>query len=146
MAGEAFKNGTDVILFAKIGTTPAWVPLACLKTNSWDGSTASIDTTTKCSGKEDTSMAGSKSSSFKGDGNAINETGTPTQASFKTLSGLWQLGTTFPMKMVGVNDATDIVRGDVWISALSKGADHNTAVTFSATFQVTGGVLFTVEA
>lgn len=145
MAGEGFKNGTDVVLFAKIGTPAAWVPLACLKTNGWDGTTDQIDTSSKCSGNDKTSIPGDRSWSFKGDGNAVDEVGTPSRASFKTLSDFWSTNKTFPMKMVGVDDPADIVRGDVFITSLSKSAGKNEAVAFSATFQGTGPALFTPE-
>lgn len=143
MAGE--KIGTDVLLFAKIGTPAAWKPLACLKTNGWSGATGTIDTTSKCSGKDETSLPGTRSSSFTGEGNAVDETGEPSTASFKTLSGLWTAGTVFPMKMVGVDDPADVVRGEVYITALSKTANHNETVGFSAEFKVTGAAAFTPE-
>jgi predicted secreted protein len=139
-----FKNGTDFVLFAKIAA--AWVPLACLKTNAFDASTDSIDTTSKCSGKYKTSIPGDIGWSFSADGNSVDETGTPSRASFKKLSELHKAGTVFPMKMVGVNDATDIVRGDVYITALALSAGRNEAVGFTATFQGTGEYFTTVEA
>ncbi|QIL41025.1 hypothetical protein G7074_18190 [Pedobacter sp. HDW13] len=146
MADLNFKNGTDNVLFVKIGAPAAWVAVACLKTNSWDGSTDQIDTTSKCSGKFKTSLPGDISWSFKGDGNAVDDSGAPSKASFKALSALHKAGTTFPCKMVGVDDPDDIIRGDVFITALSLSAGRNEAVAFSATFQGTGEYFTTPEA
>ena len=142
---NGFKNGTDVLLFAKLGTPAAWVTLACLKTNSWDGSTDQIDFTTKCSGKFKESKPGDRSWSFKGDGNSVDDAALPSRASFAVLSGLWKTGTTFPMKMVNVEDAADVIRGDVYLTSLSESAGRNEAVGFSATFQGTGEPFFTAE-
>lgn len=148
MADEAlgFKNGTEVVLFAKLGAPAAWVALACLKTNSWDSSTDQIDTTSKCSGKYKTSLPGDISWSFKADGNAIDDAANASQASFNVLAGLQKTGTTFPMKMVGVDDPTDIIRGNVFITSISKSAGRNEAVAFSSTFQGTGEYFLTPEA
>lgn len=147
MADEVFKNGTNVVLFVKVGTpTPAWVPVACLKTNSWDGQVDQIDTTSKCSGKFKTSMPGDISWSIKGDGNAVDDAGVPSKASFKVLSGLMKTAKVFPVKMVGVDDPTDILRGDSFITSLSKAAGRNEAVAFSVSFQGTGEYFDTVEA
>ncbi|RAJ28868.1 phage tail tube protein [Pedobacter cryoconitis] len=148
MAEEAlgFKNGTKVLLFVKLGTPAAWVTLACLKTNSWDSSTDQIDTTTKCSGRYKTSLPGDISWSFKGDGNAIDDTVAVSQASFNVLAGLQKAGTTFPMKMVGVDDPTDVIRGNVFITSISKSAGRNEAVGFSSTFQGVGEYFLTPEA
>lgn len=141
-----FKNGTDNLLFIKIGAPAVWVTLACLKTNGWDGTTDQIDTTSKCSGKYKTSLAGDISWSFKGDGNAVNDAGAPSKASFKQLATLHKSGATFPMKMVGVEDPDDIIRGNVFITSISKNAGRNEAVGFSATFQGTGEYFLTPEA
>lgn len=146
MADLGFKNGTDNVLFVKIGTPAAWVPVACLKTNGWDASTDQIDTTSKCSGKYKTSLPGDISFSFKADGNAVDDAGAPSKASFLVLAGLHKAGTTFPMKMVGVDDPTDVIRGDVFLTAISKSAGRNEAVGFSATFQGTGEYFLTPEA
>lgn len=150
MADEAidlgFKNGTDVLLFIKTGSPAAWVPVACLKTNGWDSSTESIDTTSKCSGRYKTSLPGDISWSFNGEGNAVADNGTPSRASFNVLSGLHKAGTTFPMKMVGVDDPADIIRGNVFITALSKSAGRNEAVGFSASFDGVGEYFTTPEA
>lgn len=148
MADDAlgFKNGTNNLLFLKIGTPAAWVPVACLKTNGWDSSTGEIDTTTKCSGKYTTSIPGDISWSFSGEGNAIDETGTPSQASFKTLAGLQKDGKTFPAKMVNVDDPTDVIRGTVYITSLNKSAGRNEAVGFTSSFRGTGEYFLTPEA
>lgn len=146
MADLGFKNGTDNVLFVKIGTPAAWVPVACLKTNGWDASTDQIDTTSKCSGKYKTSLPGDISWSFKGDGNAVDDKGVPSKASFAVLAGLKKAGETFPAKMVGVDDPTDVIRGDVFITALSLSAGRNEPVAFSSTFQGTGEFFLTPEA
>jgi predicted secreted protein len=147
MADEVlgFKNGTDYLLFAKIGTPAAWVPLACLKTNGFDATTDQIDTTTKCSGKYKTSLPGDIGWSFKGDGNAIDDTAQPSQASFNVLAGLQKAGTTFPMKMVGVDDPTTIVRGNVFITSIGLSAGRNEALSFTSAFQGVGEYFLTPE-
>ena len=144
-SANGFNNGTNVLLFAKLGTPAVWKTLACLKTNSWDGTTDQIDYTTKCSGLDKESAPGDRSSSFKADGNAIDDSGDVSKASFLVLSGLWNEGTTFPMKMVNVEDPLDIIRGSVYITSLGKGAGRNEAVGFSASFQVTGPTSFVPE-
>lgn len=139
MAILGFKNGTDNLLFAKIGTPAAWVVLGCLKTNSWEASTDSIDTTTKCSGKFKESLPGNINWSFKADFNDIDDTPitAPVRASFAKLAALHEAGTTFPMKMVGV-DSADTISGDVFITSINKSAGRNEAVTSSVSFQGTG--------
>ena len=139
MADLGFKNGTDNLLFAKIGTPAAWVVIGCLKTNSFDASTDTIDTTSKCSGRYKTSLPGDITWSFKADFNDIDDTPTtaPVRASFAKLAALHKAGTTFPVKMVGV-DTTDVVTGDVFITSISKSAGRNEAVNSSVTFMGVG--------
>jgi predicted secreted protein len=145
MANEA-KVGADVMFFAKIGTVPAWVVVGCGKTTGWSGTTDMIDTTTSCSGRDKTQIAGFRSSSFKFDGLAIKEDATPSIASFKTLSALWLAGTTFPVKLVGVDDPTDVIRAVAAnITSLDKNASTGEAVSFSVSIAVSGPVAFTPE-
>ena len=146
MADLAFKNGTDNLLFAKIGTPAAWVVIGCLKTNNWDGSTDQIDTTSKCSGRYKTSIPGDISWSFGADFNDIDDTPetAPVRASFAKLAALHKAGTIFPMKMVGV-DTADIIRGEVFITSINKSAGRNESVSSSVTFQGTGEYFLTDE-
>jgi hypothetical protein len=150
-----FKNGTDNLLFAKIGTplagtptVPTWVVIGCLKTNGWEGSTDTIDTTSKCSGKYKTALPGDITWSFNAEFNDINDTPTtaPVRASFAKLAALHKAGTTFPMKMVGVDTPLDIIRGDVFITAISKSAARNEAVNSSVTFMGVDEYFLTDEA
>jgi len=142
---DGFKNGTDVLLFVKYGTPAVWIPLACLKSNGWDGSTDQIDITSKCSGNDKDSLAGDRSWTFKAEGNAINDKALPSRASFNTLAEFWSNGTRFEAKMVGVDDPDDVIRGKCYITSLSKNAGRNEAVGFSVSLQGVGKVQFKPE-
>lgn len=132
------KNGTDNLLFIREEDSEDWLPIALLKTNSWDSTTDQISTVSRCSGKYKTSIPGYISWSFKADGNAINALAEPSKVSFKMLANYQKAGAILNMKMVNVDDETDTISGKAYITSLSKSAGRNDPVGFSASFQGTG--------
>jgi TP901-1 family phage major tail protein len=135
---ERFENGKDYLLFIKDGTpTPAWLTLACLSTNGFEGSRDSIDTSSKCTGNWNTSIAGNASWTMSGDGNAIGSDLLPSEASFAKLFELYKSGATFPVKIAKVG-GTYVRYGEAYISSYSETQANNEAFTFSVTLQGVG--------
>jgi hypothetical protein len=96
-----------------------------------------IDATSKCG---DQYQAGpSFTQSFKGEGFAIDETGTASKDSYKSLYAAHAAKTAFNMKMGKATPTTgDIVySGQVFISNFDVNAADKDDVKFSATFVVT---------
>lgn len=100
-------NGRLVLLYIDT-TTPIDTPgdevttanailVACLTNNTFDGTTASISTTSKCSGSFASSIAGEKSWTMGGEGNSVildpSEEG--VIASHNALFKLWRSGDAF---------------------------------------------------
>ena len=134
---ETKVSARDYILLADIDGDATFKAVACLTTNSMTSTVNTIDATSKCG---DQYQAGpSFTQSFKGDGFAIDETGTPSKDSYQQLYTAHAAKTAFNMKMGKATPTSgDIVySGQVFISDFAVQADDADDVKFTATFVVT---------
>lgn len=133
---ETKVSARDYILLADIDGDGTFKPVACLTSNSLTSTLNVIDATSKCG---DQFQAGpSFSQSFRAEGFAIDETGTPAKDSYQQLYAAHAARTQFNMKMgKAVPAAGDITySGAVFISAFDVNAADKDDVKFTATFTV----------
>lgn len=133
---ETKVSARDYILLADIDGDGTYKPVACLTSNSLTSTLNVIDATSKCG---DQFQAGpSFSQSFRAEGFAIDETGTPAKDSYQQLYSAHAARTQFNMKMgKAVPAAGDITySGAVFISAFDVNAADKDDVKFTATFTV----------
>ena len=133
---ETKVSARDYILLADISNSGTFLPVACLTTNTFTSSNNVIDATSKCGNQFQAGPAFTQS--FKGDGFAIDETGTPSKDSYQQLYAAHAAKTVFAMKMGKASpSAGDIVySGDVFVSAFDVNAADKEDVKFTATFTV----------
>ena len=143
----AFYNGKDYLISigTVVGETTTWEVVAESKSDGWETSTDQIDTTSKGSGRFKTGLPGDISWTMNSEGFAIDDAGEASKASFNKLAALHKAGTSFPIKLENINDSDDLIRGEAYITALSKSTARNEGVGFSATFQGTGEYFTTPE-
>ena len=133
---ETKVSARDYILLADIDNDGTFKPVACLTSNSLTSTLNVIDATSKCG---DQFQAGpSFNQSFRAEGFAIDETGTPAKDSYQQLYTAHAARTTFAMKMgKATPTAGDITySGSVFISAFDVNAADKDDVKFTATFTV----------
>ena len=133
---ETKVSARDYILLADIDGDSTFKPVACLTSNSLTSTLNVIDANSKCG---DQFQAGpSFSQSFRAEGFAIDETGTPAKDSYQQLYTAHAARTTFAMKMgKATPTAGDITySGTVFISAFDVNAADKDDVKFTATFTV----------
>jgi hypothetical protein len=133
---ETKVSARDYILLADIDNDGTFKPVACLTSNSLTSTLNVIDATSKCG---DQFQAGpSFNQSFRAEGFAIDETGTPAKDSYQQLYTAHAARTTFAMKMGKATPvAGDITySGSVFISAFDVNAADKDDVKFTATFTV----------
>jgi len=133
---ETKVSARDYILLADIDGDSTFKPVACLTSNSLTSTLNVIDATSKCG---DQFQAGpSFSQSFRAEGFAIDETGTPSKDSYQQLYAAHAARTQFAMKMGKASPtAGDITySGQVFISAFDVNAADKDDVKFTATFTV----------
>ena len=136
---ETKVSARDYILLADLAGGTTFIPVACLTTNSLTSTVNTIDATSKCG---DQYQAGpSFTQSFKGDGFAIDETGTPSKDSYQQLYTAHAAKTLFAIKMGKATPTSgDITYGGagslVFISDFGVQADDADDVKFTATFVV----------
>lgn len=133
---ETKVSARDYILLADIDGDATFKPVACLTTNSLTSTVNTIDATSKCG---DQFQAGpSFTQSFKAEGFAIDETGTPSKDSYQQLYTAHAARTTFAMKMGKATPTTGDITysGTVFISSFDVTAADKDDVKFSATFTV----------
>jgi len=133
---ETKVSARDYILLADIDGDGTYKPVACLTTNSLTSTVNTIDATSKCGDQFQPGPAFNQS--FKCDGFAIDETGTPSKDSYQQLYVAHSARTVFAMKMgKAVPAAGDITySGTVFISNFDVTAADKEDVKFSATFVV----------
>jgi len=137
---ETFVSGRDYLLFADLAGGTSFKPVACLTSNSFTSTVNTIDATSKCGDLFQPGPAFSQS--FKCEGFAIDETGTPSKDSYQQLYAAHAAGTVFTIKMGKASPvAGDVYYGgtstsDVFISNFDVNADDKDDVKFSATFVV----------
>lgn len=134
---ETKVSARDYILLADITGTSTFLPVACLTSNTMTSTVNTIDATSKCGDQFQAGPAFTQS--FRGEGFAIDETGTPSKDSYQQLYAAHAARTTFAMKMgKATPTAGDIVySGQVFISNFDVNAADKDDVKFSATFVVT---------
>jgi len=133
---ETKVSARDYILLADIDNDGTYKPVACLTTNSLTSTLNVIDATSKCG---DQFQAGpSFTQSFRAEGFAIDETGTPAKDSYQQLYTAHAARTTFAMKMGKATPAAGDITysGTVFISAFDVNAADKDDVKFTATFTV----------
>jgi hypothetical protein len=133
---ETKVSARDYILLADIDNDGTFKPVACLTSNTFTSSNNVIDATSKCGDQFQPGPAFTQS--FKGDGFAIDETGTPSKDSYQQLYTAHAAKTVFAMKMgKAVPTSGDIVySGTVFVSAFDINAADKDDVKFTATFTV----------
>lgn len=133
---ETKVSARDYILLADIDGDSTFKPVACLTSNSLTSTLNVIDATSKCG---DQFQAGpSFSQSFRAEGFAIDETGTPAKDSYQQLYTAHAARTTFAMKMGKATPTSGDITysGTVFISAFDVNAADKDDVKFTATFTV----------
>jgi len=137
---ETKVSARDYILTADIDNDGTFKPVACLTTNSMTSTVNTIDATSKCG---DQYQAGpSFTQSFKAEGFAIDETGTPSKDSYQQLYAAHAAKTVFTIKMgKATPTAGDVYYGGlststVFISDFEVNAADKDDVKFTATFVV----------
>jgi len=133
---ETKVSARDYILLADIDNDGTFKPVACLTSNSLTSTLNVIDATSKCG---DQFQAGpSFNQSFRAEGFAIDETGTPAKDSYQQLYAAHAARTTFAMKMGKATPAAGDITysGSVFISAFDVNAADKDDVKFTATFTV----------
>ena len=133
---ETKVSARDYILLADIDGDSTFKPVACLTSNSLTSTLNVIDATSKCG---DQFQAGpSFSQSFRAEGFAIDETGTPSKDSYQQLYTAHAARTQFAMKMGKASPVTGDITysGQVFISAFDVNAADKDDVKFTATFTV----------
>lgn len=133
---ETKISGRDYILLADIDGDGTFKPLACLTSNSITSTLGTIDATSKCGDEFTPSPAFNQS--IRGEGFAINQTGTPSKDSYSQLYAAHVNKTIFAMKMGNASPTTgDVVySGLVWISNWDATAADKDDLKFTATFVV----------
>ena len=134
---ETKVSARDYILLADLAGGTTFKPVACLTTNSFTSTVNTIDATSKCG---DQFQAGpAYNQSFKAEGFAIDETGTPSKDSYQQLYAAHAAKTQFAMKMGKASPAAGDITysGTVFISDFGVTADDADDVKFTATFVVT---------
>jgi len=122
---ETKVSARDYILLADLAGGTTFIPVACLTTNSLTSTVNTIDATSKCGDQFQAGPAFTQS--FKADGFAIDETGTPSKDSYQQLYAAHAARTQFTIKMGKASPAA----GDVYYGGLS------TSTVFISNFDVT---------
>lgn len=137
---ETKVSARDYILLADLAAGTTFLPVACLTTNSLTSTVNTIDATSKCG---DQYQAGpSFNQSFKAEGFAIDETGSPSKDSYQQLYTAHAAKTLFTIKMGKATPTLgDIYYGGfatstVFISDFEVTAADKDDVKFTATFVV----------
>ena len=133
---ETKVSARDYILLADLTGGTTFLPVACLTTNSLTSTVNTIDATSKCG--DQFQPGPSFTQSFKCDGFAIDETGTPAKDSYQQLYAAHAARTVFPMKMGKAAPAAGDITysGSVFISNFDVTAADKDDVKFTATFVV----------
>ena len=134
---ETKVSARDYILLADLAGGTTFLPVACLTTNSLTSTVNTIDATSKCGDQFQAGPAFTQS--FKADGFAIDETGTPSKDSYQQLYTAHAAKTAFNMKMGKATPTSGDVyySGQVFISNFEVNAADKDDVKFTATFVVT---------
>ncbi len=137
-------DGTNYVLQIKYGN--AWKTIGCGTSNGFTGTTGVIDGSSKCSGRYEDKQPGriGWTMEFAGKAAPVDDADA-SLASFNQLSAFQKSGTIFQIRQVNLQHPEDIIRGDAFITSLSKTSPDNEAVTFDASFQGRGEYFTTPE-
>lgn len=133
---ETTPIDTDIDLVAIPGN---FEPIGCLTQNSFETSTATIDTSSKCSGRFTSALPGDKSATASGEGNAISDADAVTAGliNHNRLAQLDKDGTT--VWLAFFDTALNTIRyGKAFITSFSDAAPRAAAQTFSVSWQIVG--------
>lgn len=142
--------GTETLLFVDVDTpitTPiedvvvpgTFEEIICLTDNSFDATTASIQTDNKCNGLWDSSLPGLKSATFGGNGDAVLIDGADPRYNMDKVAELWRNGTRAWWLQYNPNGAG--VRFAVgYVSSYNDTSPNKDKQTFSFTITLTGSV------
>lgn len=111
--------------------------VACLTDNGFDGSTDSIDTSSKCSGVYKDSIAGQVGWTISGAGESINITAPDDRISHNDLAEMWK-NRTVAWWAIFDEDLTSVRYGLGYISAYADANPNNAVKTFTITIQGKG--------
>ena len=133
---ETKISGRDYIMTADIDGDSTFKVIACLTSNTFTSKAGTIDGTSKCGNLM--TQGPDFDQSFKVEGFAIDETGTPSKDSYRQLYAAHAAGTAFNVKMgPAVPTTGDVVySASIFISDWDLKADDKDDVKFSATFTV----------
>lgn len=114
-------------------------PVICLTDNSFDGSTAPIDGSNKCAGLWAVNLAGQKSGTFGGNGDAVIIDGADDRYNMDKVAALWAAGTTVWWLQYNEN-GTSVRYAQGFISSYNDTAPNIDKQTFSFTVTLTGEI------
>lgn len=132
MANKVFLDATAVALLIKRTGDADYVPFGCFTDNGFDASTATIDTSTKCSNGFGSSRSGQKTWTMSGTLSVFDENLYPDMKSAQTLGAIWVSGEVVAVKMANP-DGTFYVAGDALLTSYKLTANNNTDVTCQIT-------------
>lgn len=142
-------NGNDYIVFVDTTTSTeasrgaSYVPVMCMTSNGFSMTRETIDVPIdKCSALGfSTPMPGTASWSITGSGNAIDETGSPSEVSYQELFEICKTGEPIWVKIANRTPGTGaayIREGVAILTDISETQDTNTPFTFDFTFTGVG--------
>lgn len=141
-------NGNDYIVFVDTTTSTeasrgaAYTPVMCMTSNGFSMTRETIDVTDKCAALGfSTPLPGTASWSITGSGNAIDETGSPSEVSYQELFEICKTGEPVWVKIANRNLGTGaayIREGVAILTDISETQDTNTPFTFDFTFTGVG--------
>lgn len=134
---ETKVSARDYLLLADIDGDSTFKPVACITSNSFTSKAGTIDATSKCG--DEFQQGPNFDQTFKVEGFAIDETGTPSKDSYQQLYAAHAAKTAFNIKMGKVTPTSGDITyaAKVFISDFDVKADDKELVKFSATLVVT---------
>lgn len=114
-------------------------PVICLQDNSFDGSTAPINASNKCAGLWAVSLAGEKSGTFSGNGDATILQTLDPRYNMDKVAALWAAGTVVWWLQYNEN-GTSVRYAQGFISSYNDTSPNNDKQTFSFTVTLTGEI------
>jgi len=114
-------------------------PVICLQDNSFDLTVNPIDTTNKCTGLWSTSLAGQKSGTFSGNGDAVVIEGLDDRYNMDKIVSLAAAGTVVWWLQYNEN-GTSVRYAQGFISSYNDSAPNLDRQTFSFTVTLTGEI------
>lgn len=114
-------------------------PVICLQDNSFDGSTSPINGSNKCAGLWAVNLAGEKSGTFSGNGDATAMQALDPRYNMDKVAALWAAGTTVWWLQYNEN-GTSVRYAQGFVSSYNDTSPNNDKQTFSFTVTLTGEI------